>query len=273
MTRATIGRVEAAFFDLDRTIIARSTGLALSRTFMRAGLIPPKTLFGSLFAGLVFQLMGADEARMERMRGRAARLTAGWDAQRVRSIVDDVVEEVFSPLIYAEALELLDRHRESGRVLCIVSTSPEEVVHSLARILDVDRCISTRSRVIGGVFTGELEFYAFGHRKADAMHAMAAEMKIDLAASYAYSDSATDLPMLNSVGHPVCVNPDKELKRVAQQRGWPVTTFRNPVRIRARLVHLRLPQAAVGGTLAAAGVGMVVAATWWLIKKNSERLD
>ena len=273
VSRATILSVEAAFFDLDKTIIARSTGLALGRTFLNAGLIARTTFLKSAYAGILFQLIGANEARMERMRARAAHLTAGWEAEKVRSVVEAVLDDVFTPLMYAEAIELLDQHRAAGRLLCIVSTSPEEVVQPLARMLKVDRFIATRSRIVGGVYTGELDFYAFGTAKATAVKEMAAELEVDLAASFAYSDSVTDLPMLESVGKPVAVNPDKALKRVAVQRGWPVLAFRRPVHAGTPLARFKPHRRTVGGTLAAAALAVGVAtATWWLIKKNSERL-
>jgi HAD superfamily hydrolase (TIGR01490 family) len=266
--------VEGAFFDLDKTIVARSSGLALSRTFMREGFIARATLLKSLYAQFIFQLMGADETRMERMRAEAAKLTSGWEAEKVRAVVTEVLEEVISPLMYAEALELLHDHRAAGRLLCIVSTSPEEVVQPLANMLGVDRCISTRSRIVDGVYTGELEFYAYGPFKAHAIRELADELGIDLRASFAYSDSATDLPMLESVGNPVAVNPDRELKRVASHRGWPIETFRKPVQLRDRLPQLRRGEQTVSGTLAAgAGAVAVALVTWWLIKKSGNRLD
>lgn len=272
--RATMTPMEAAFFDLDKTIIARSSGHALGRSFLREGLIARSTLLKSLYAELIFQLMGADEARMDRMRAEAARLIAGWEADKVRSVVEEVLESVFSPLIYAEALDLLSAHRAAGRLLCIVSTSPEEVVSPLAKMLGVDRCISTRSRIVDGVYTGELEFYAYGPFKAQAMQDLASDMGIDLDSSFAYSDSATDLPMLDAVGHPVAVNPDKGLRRVASERGWPVESFRKPVRLRGRVPQLTGAEKTVGGTLAAAAVLVgVAAALWWVIKKNSRRVN
>jgi HAD superfamily hydrolase (TIGR01490 family) len=259
--------MEGAFFDLDKTIVARSSGLALTRSFLREGLIARGTLLKSLYAQFIFQLMGADEARMDRMRAEAAKLTSGWEADKVRRVVTEVLEEVISPLMYAEALELLHDHRAAGRLLCIVSSSPEEVVEPLAKMLGVDRCISTRSRIVDGVYTGDLDFYAYGPFKAHAMRELAAGIGIDLRASFAYSDSATDLPMLEAVGNPVAVNPDKELKKIAAERGWPTETFRKPVQLRDRLPQLR-GETPVGSTLAAAtgAVGLAIV-TWWLIKR------
>jgi hypothetical protein len=114
-----------------------------------------------------------------------------------------------------------------------------------------------------GRYTGEVDFYSYGPYKAEAMLAVAAERGIDLAASYAYSDSATDLPMLEAVGHPVAVNPDRELGRIARERDWEVRWFTHKVRLRDRVPRPPVvPTAAVGGGLAAVAAGLV--AWWWL---------
>lgn len=258
--------MEAAFFDLDKTIIARSSPLALGRSFFREGLIGRTFLLKSLYAQLVFHLMGADDEKMERMRLEAARLTAGWEQERVKQVVTEVLEEVISPLIYAEALELMHDHREAGRLVCIVSSSPTEIVEPLADLLRVDRFIATRPTVEEGKYTGELDFYAYGPFKADAIKQLAAEMDIDLEGSFAYTDSVTDLPLLEVVGNPVCVNPDKELRRLATERNWQVEFFRAPVPLRGRLPHLKRPDiAAPGGRVfAAVGLAGTAAAIWWV---------
>src|SRR5687767_2726334 len=199
--------MEAAFFDLDKTIIAKSSPLALGRSFFREGLIGRGFLLKSLYAQLVFQLMGADEQKMERMREEAAKLTAGWEAEKVRQVVTEVLEDVITPLIYEEALQLIRDHRSAGRLICIVSSSPEEIVEPLAAMLGVDRWIATKPTIVDGKYTGELDFYAYGPDKPIAMKALAEQVGIDLDGSYAYTDSETDMPMLEAVGHPVVVNP------------------------------------------------------------------
>ena len=264
--------MEAAFFDLDKTIIARSSPLALGRSFFREGLIGRSFLLKSLYAQLVFHLMGADEEKMEKMRAEASRLTAGWEQDRVRQIVTEVLEEVISPLIYAEALELMHDHRAAGRMIVIVSSSPAEIVEPLADMLRVDRWIATLPKVVDGKYTGDLDFYAYGPHKAAAMKGLAAELDIDLEASYAYSDSFTDLPMLEAVGNAVVVNPDKELRRFATQREWEVQWFRKPVSIRSRVSQMRPPEMTTANR-AVAGAGLVgIAATaWWLSRRAATK--
>ncbi|HYI44283.1 MAG TPA: HAD-IB family hydrolase [Actinomycetota bacterium] len=264
--------MEAAFFDLDKTIVARSSPLALGRTFFKEGLIGRSFLLKSIYAQLIFYLMGADEEKMDRMREEAAKLTSGWEADNVRRVVNEVLEEVISPLIYAEALELIHDHRAAGRLICIVSSSPEEIVEPLAGMLGVDRWIATKPKVIDGKYTGELDFYAYGPHKATAMAKLAGELGIDLTGSYAYSDSDTDLPMLEAVGHPVVVNPDKALRRLAEEREWQIENFVNPVTLRDRLPQLKAPEmTVVGGLKAAAGVASVAAVAWWVSRKTSAR--
>lgn len=262
--------MEAAFFDLDKTIVARSSPLVLGRSFFKEGLISRSLLLKSLYAQLMFQLMGADEEKMERMRQEAARLTAGWEQDKVRSVVTEVLEEVMSPLIYAEALELMHDHRAAGRIICIVSSSPEEVVEPLAKMLAVDRFIATKPQIVDGKYTGELDFYAYGPHKAEAIKSLASEIGIDLGSSFAYSDSVTDLPMLEVVGNPVVVNPDKQLRRLAAERDWQVEFFRNPVSIRDRLPRLRAPEVSrTNGLAAVVGLAGVAAALWWASRRKT----
>ena len=266
--------VEAAFFDLDKTIVARSSPLALGRSFFSAGLITRSSLLKSIYAQFVFHLMGADESKMEKMREEAAKLTSGWEQEKVREVVTEVLEEVISPLIYAEALELIHDHRAAGRLICIVSSSPEEIVEPLAGMLGVDRWIATKPKVEGGRYTGELEFYAYGPAKAEAMVELATELGVDLEGSFAYTDSPTDLPMLEAVGNPVAVNPDRALRRIAQERGWRIESFRNPVSLRSRLPQFQSPEltlrTGVAGAAAVIGIGV---AAWWLSRKSATKRD
>jgi HAD superfamily hydrolase (TIGR01490 family) len=264
--------VEIAFFDLDKTIVARSSPLALGRSFFKEGLISRSWLLKSLYAQLMFQLMGADEDKMEKMREQAAKMTEGWEVEKVRRVVAEVLEEAITPLIYAEALDLLHDHRAAGRLICIVSTSPDEIVRPLAGLVGADRSIASRPKVLDGKYTGELEFYAYGSTKADAMAEMAETEGADLARSYAYSDSITDLPMLEAVGNPVAVNPDKDLRKVAVERGWQMEDFRKPVSLRDRLPELKRPEMTVSnGVVAALGVAGVAGLAWWVTRKTSGR--
>src|SRR5205823_14420402 len=206
--------MEAAFFDLDKTVIARASMVAFGRPFYRHGLISRRLMLRGLWGQLVYLHAGADEDRLARMRESVLALTKGWEQAQVRRIVREALTDVVTPIIYAEALELIDEHRAAGRRVFIVSASPEEIVAPLAEHLDVDEAIASRARIdADGCYTGEMEFYAYGANKAEAMRDIAEHEGIDLRRSWAYSDSATDLPMLEAVGHPVVVNPDRGLGR------------------------------------------------------------
>jgi len=223
--------MEAAFFDLDKTVIAKSSVLALGPSFYREGLVSLPTLIRSIYAQLVFVAVGADEERMERARRAASELSRGWDEETVRRLVNEALEDRLRPLLYTEALELFREHRRQGRRIFLVSSAPEEVVDPIARMLKVDDFVATRAEVVDGRYTGGVEFYCYGQNKAKAIQELAEARGIDLAASFAYSDSITDLPMLEAVGHPVAVNPDKELARVAEGRGWPILRFKHTIEL------------------------------------------
>jgi HAD superfamily hydrolase (TIGR01490 family) len=259
--------VEAAFFDLDKTVIATSSVLALGGTFYREGLVSKRTIVRGLYAQVLYLLVGADENKMDRMREAMLTLTRGWDQQHVKELVRETLDEVLTPIIYAEALELIDEHRKAGRKTVIISSSPHETVEPIGEYLGVDDVIATRARVDAqGRYTGELEFYAYAAQKAEAIREMAVAEGIDLANSYAYSDSITDLPMLELVGNPVAVNPDRELARVAREREWEVRYFQRPVRLRDRVpVPPKGPTIAAGSVAVAIGSALVL--YMWLRKR------
>lgn len=227
--------MEAAFFDLDKTVIARASMVAFGPSFQRAGLLSRWLVVRALYAQLVYLYLGADENRMARMRTAALRVVTGWEQSHVTGIVEDTLESVIQPIVYAEALELIQAHRADGHKVFIVSASPEEIVAPLARFVGADEAIATRARLDDeGRYTGEVEFYAYGAGKVDAIRRVARRDGIDLDASWAYSDSATDIPMLEAVGHAVAVNPDRELARAAKANGWEIRRFDRPVRLDAQ---------------------------------------
>ena len=258
--------VEAAFFDLDKTVIARASVVAFGRPFYREGLISRRMILRGLYGQLVYLYLGADEAKIARMRTSMLDLTKGWDQARVQEIVEEALEQIVEPIIYAEALELIAQHRAEGRLVVIVSASPQEIVRPLARYLGVDHAIASRAKLDAeGRYSGEMDYDAFGPAKANAMREMAAELGIDLQASFAYSDSATDLPMLEVVGHPVAVNPDRELLRVARTQDWEILNFVRPVRLRDRVTMPHPALAAVAGAAAAGGGALLV---WRLSRRG-----
>jgi HAD superfamily hydrolase (TIGR01490 family) len=224
----------AAFFDLDKTIIAGSSTLAFSGPMRERGLVGRRALVRSGYAQLLLMVAGADADFMERMRQRLSALCAGWDAAEVSTVIEQYVPEILPPMIYREATALIEKHRARGHEVAVVSASGLELVTPIARALGADHAVGTRMCLSEGRYTGEIEFYCYGEGKAVAARELAAERGYRLELCHAYTDSITDLPLLEVVGHPTAVNPDRELRRVAVRRGWPVLDFVAPVPLHLR---------------------------------------
>jgi len=261
----------AAFFDLDKTIIATSSTLALGRAFREAGLITRRSMAKGAYARLVYHLGGVDADRMDRLRDGLAATMTGWDAEQVRSVIAGALSELIDPLVYDEAVALIEDHHAAGRAVVIVSSSGEEVVGPIGEMLGADQVIASRMVVEAGRYTGSLAFYAFGSFKADAMRELAARNGWELGDCYAYSDSHTDVPMLEAVGHPYAVNPDRALRREAAVRDWPVLTFAHPVPLRSRFPTVPAPRRSVA--VGVAGAAVVAAAAGWHAARSHARRD
>lgn len=248
------GHAQAAFFDLDKTVIAKGSIPAFGRPFRRGGLVNRRTVLRAVVGQVIYLHLGAGEGRLARIRESMLALTKGWERDQVRQIVREALLETVEPLIFNEALELMETHRAAGDRVYLVSASPEEIVAPLAELLGADGAVASAAEVDPeGRYTGRMAFYAYGEGKAEALRDLAARADVDLASSTAYSDSATDLPMLEAVGHPVAVNPDRQLARVARERGWEVRQFTKPVRLRNR-VTVRTPVLTTGLALVAGAV-------------------
>ncbi|OIJ69700.1 HAD family hydrolase [Streptomyces mangrovisoli] len=259
----------AAFFDLDKTVIAKSSTLTFSKSFYQGGLINRRAVLRTAYTQFVFLVGGADHEQMERMREYLSALCRGWNVQQVKEIVAETLHAIVDPIIYDEAASLIEQHHAAGRDVVIVSTSGAEVVEPIGELLGADRVVATRM-VVGedGCFTGEVEYYAYGPTKAEAIKDLAASEGYDLSRCYAYSDSATDLPMLRSVGHPHAVNPDRALRREAVAQGWPVLDFHRPVRLKQRLPGLSAPSRPVLLAAAAVGAAAATAGLVWYVNRR-----
>ena len=265
-----VGR-PAAFFDLDKTIIAKSSTLAFGRPFYQSGLLNRRAVLRSAYAQFVFALAGADEDQMDRMRDYITAMCTGWDVAQIREIVNETLHDIIDPIVYDEAVERIQQHKSAGQDVVLVSSSGEEVVGPIGAMVGADYVLATRMVVSdNGKYTGEIERYVYGPEKAEAVRELAAERGYDLAASYAYSDSITDLPLLEEVGHPTAVNPDRALRKIAVERGWPILTFANGVPLRERISGLRPPHATATLSVASAGVAAVGAA-WYALHRRRTR--
>jgi HAD superfamily hydrolase (TIGR01490 family) len=259
---------QAAFFDLDKTIIAKSSTLAFSKPFQAGGLISRRAVLRSTYAQFVFLVGGADHDQMEKLRQFMSQLVAGWDVTTVREIVAETLHHIVDPLVYDEAVTLIAEHQLAGRDVVIVSASGTEVVEPIGALLGADHVVASSLEVVDGKYTGAIDHYVYAEEKARAIRDLAEDRGYDLAECYGYSDSVTDVPMLEAVGHAFAVNPDKELRKVAADHGWPVLVFTKPVALQTRV-----PLPPAGPTLAALAVGGAVAVGGVLWANARKRRD
>ena len=239
----------AAFFDLDRTLIAGSSAFALARAARAMQMMPTHELLRDAVTAATFKFRGdhGNDAS-DNARDRILGFVRGQRQDDLVALNEQVLPALLGK-IRPEARRLVDLHRHAGRATYIVSAAPQEIVAPLATSLGMTGGIGTRGQVVDGVYTGELEGpFCYGRGKVDAIREIALWDNLDLSQCYAYSDSASDLPMLQAVGHPVAVNPDAKLERHARTHGWPVVIFSQ----RTKTV-IRRTAAGVASTAIAAG--------------------
>jgi HAD superfamily hydrolase (TIGR01490 family) len=214
-----------AFFDLDRTLIRRSSVLALAPSFRERGLISRVDLAKSAFWQLLFVTRGASAERVRSASEDGMKILAGFSVAEMQRLVGDAMEPVLRPLVYAEPLHLVQHHRARGEKVYVVSATLQEIVDHIAEDLGFDGAIGSTCEIVDGLYTGRSLRAAHGDGKAEALRELAAAEQLDLGASTAYSDSYSDVPFLEAVGHPVAVNPDRRLRKIARARGWPTIRF------------------------------------------------
>ncbi|MCY4493686.1 MAG: HAD-IB family hydrolase [Acidimicrobiaceae bacterium] len=217
----------AAFFDLDRTLLRRASGPALSQALREVGVRSGHRIPGEGLLFGIFDLIG--ETRPSMMLARqGVRFSAGWDTELVAEAGEIAASRLVAEVLpYARTA--MEMHRRQGRKLVIATTSPADLVRPLADALGFDDIVATRYARTDGVLAGEVDgHYVWGKGKLAAAQEWADANSVDLAESYAYSDSYYDLPLLKAVGHPVAVNPDPRLAVAAAVRRWPVRHFDSP---------------------------------------------
>jgi HAD superfamily hydrolase (TIGR01490 family) len=249
----------AAFFDLDRTLLRRSSALALAPSFRRRGVITRTQLAKAAFWQLLFVARGASDETVRKAAGDGLMILRGFTPEQMQQLVAEALEPVLKPLVYREPLDLARRHRDAAEPVYIVSAALQEIVDALAADLGFDGALGTVCEVEDGAYTGRPLRSLHGAAKADAVRELAAGEGIDLAASTAYSDSYGDLPFLEAVGNPVAVNPDADLRRTAIERGWPVLEFGE---LLVPPMRRRVPAAVVG-------IPLVVGAAFWAARKRA----
>jgi HAD superfamily hydrolase (TIGR01490 family) len=237
---------QAAFFDLDRTLIAGSSAFAFGRASYEAGMLSRRQLARDAWANIRFRLQGSTDEATEALRERIFTSIAGVRVVDLQRLGPRVLAGIL-PRVYPEVLQVAYDHQDAGRPVYIVTAASHEMAELMAHVLVFDGGIGARSEIVDGRYTGRPEGpFTYREGKAQAIRELAEAEGIDLAESYAYSDSESDLPMLRAVGHPVAVNPDAELLRVARAEGWDVMRFERLGR-RVKTAAALIAMAAVGG--------------------------
>ena len=261
----------AAFFDLDKTIIAKSSVLAFGRPFYQGGLINRRAVLRSAYAQFMFALAGADADQIERMRAYLTSMCTGWDVAQVREIVSETLHEIIDPIVYDEAVDLIAMHKAAGRDVVIVSTSgrggrrPRSARCSAPTTSSPRRWSSrTASTPARSAATPTAR-----RRRSPCSRRWPSSAATTSPRSYAYSDSATDVPMLEAVGHPYAVNADRALRKVAAERDWPLLTFSNAVPLRARIAGMRPEHPVISASVV--GAGVAAAGLVWYAARAARR--
>jgi len=236
----------AAFFDLDRTLIAGSSAFQFGRAAYKAGLVSRRQLAGDAWENVRFRLRGSTDKSTDALRERIGTMLEGVRVRDLRRLAPDVLAGVL-PRLYPQMLEIAYEHQDAGRPIFICTAASQEMAELMAIVLTFDGAVGSVSEVVDGHYTGRSGGpFTYREGKAEAIRELAEREDIDLSRSWAYSDSESDLPMLRLVGHPVAVNPDAELGRVARGEGWEVLRFERLGR-RLRVVGAAGTAAALGG--------------------------
>src|ERR1700761_4152646 len=242
-----------AFFDLDQTLLQGAPAFPFGRGGYRAGLMGRRQLLADAVANVQFRLRGATDADSMALRERIAASLEGTRGVDLERLGAEVLAGIL-PRVYPQMLALAHEHQDHGRPAYIVTAASQELAEILAHVMALDGAVgSGLSEVVDGVYTGRpAGLFVYRSGKAEAIRELAEREGFDLAQCYAYSDSESDLPMLEAVGHPVAVNPDATLARIARERGWDLLRF-------DRLGPRLKTAAALGGGAGAGGVGTLVA--------------
>jgi HAD superfamily hydrolase (TIGR01490 family) len=252
-------RQAAAYFDLDRTLIAGSSAFAFGLAAWRAKMMPTRDLLSDAYKAILFRFTNAGDDKANAVRNRILDAIRGRTVQEFMSLGGDIIPRLLDN-VRKESQGFIDLHSAAGRDTYMVTASPIEIVASLADEMHMTGAIATVAETVDGVYTGRLsEPFCYGPAKADAIRKVAAKRDYDLDLCYAYSDSASDLPMLEAVGHPVAVNPDRTLEAVARSRGWPIVEFS------------RTTRRVVKSTTAGVGAAAMAVASYLLGRRHGKR--
>jgi HAD superfamily hydrolase (TIGR01490 family) len=239
----------AAFFDLDKTLMQGSSAFQFARAVREAGMISRRQLLADAVANARYRMNGASDDESEALRNRIAASLEGVRVRDMDRLGVRVMHRIL-PRLYPEMLTIAYAHQDAGRPAYVVTAAANDMAAMLARVMTFDGAVGSHlSEIENGVYTGRpTGTFMYKRAKAIAITELAAEEGFDLAASYAYSDSISDLPMLEAVGHPVAVNPDSALAAVAHEQGWEILRFDRLGRQLAALGALGVAAVAGGAT-------------------------
>jgi len=218
----------------------------------RHGMVTTSELMSDGINAVLFRFGGSSDEKANAVRDRILEAIRGRPVSEVEELGDEVIAQLLDA-VRRESQALINLHHEAGRETFIVSASPIEIVRAFAEAVGLTGGVGTVSEIVNGSYTGRLsEPFCYGKGKATAIANLASERGYDLRLCYAYSDSISDLPMLELVGHPVAVNPDRALESIASQRGWPIIEFS------------KTAKRVIGTTTAVAGAAGIATATYFL---------
>ncbi len=247
--------VTAAFFDVDRTLIAGASALRMAQPFRKGGLVTRRQQLRAALNQVAFSLMGADDSGIERFATGVRDMISGWDVEQMHRVIDTELDRRVRPTVYREAVDRISMHKRQGHSVYAVSATIIDIIEPLAQMLGLDGAVGSELEIADGILTGEIAQLCHGEHKAARLRAFAAAHNIDLALSSAYSDSISDEHFLRAVGRPYAVNPDRELRKLAEAEGWGVLVFKQQMEVplhRRRSTHASMALA-LAATAAAVG--------------------
>ena len=220
-------KIEAAFFDVDNTLVRGSTSIIFGKVAFAGGAIKRRDIWRFMFEQMMFIRRGERNDKMAGFKDRALSLTKGQSAEVLEKLIDQVYESEIKPRLWPETVAALKNHLAEGREVWLITAAPVELAQAIADDLGATGALGTIVGKENGVLTGTLIGEPLhGKAKRKAARKLAKERHISLKRSWAYSDSVNDLPLLTLVKHAVAVNPDKVLARYAEAAGWDILRFK-----------------------------------------------
>ena len=220
-------KIEAAFFDVDNTLVRGSTPIIFGKRAFKGGAIKRRDIWSFAFEQMMFIRRGEKNKTLSSFKDRALALTKGHPVKELMDLIEEVYLKDIKPRLWPDTVEAALEHIAQGREVWLLTAAPVEIANAIAKDLGLT---GARGTIVGkkdGMLTGELVGEPLhGQAKRKAAEILAKERNISLRRSYAYSDSANDLPLLSLVGHAVVVNPDLTLKRHAEAAGWEIMRFK-----------------------------------------------